>query len=125
MLKLRHSSNCTGICFPTGWGSASFCITVHVRDYLNECFPQQWIGGDGPTAWPPRSPDLTSLDFFFWGYIKDIVYRTPVVDLENLRGIIVATCGNVTPEMLQNIWRELKYRLDDFRATRGAHIEIY
>jgi hypothetical protein len=23
--------------------------------------------------WPPRSPDLIPLDFFFWGFVKDIV----------------------------------------------------
>ena len=48
-----------------------------------------------------------------------------MVDLENLHRIIVAACGTVTPEMLQNTWRELEYRLDVCRATRGAHIEIY
>lgn len=24
--------------------------------------------------WPPRSPDLTPLDFNVWGYVKDSVY---------------------------------------------------
>ena len=37
-------------------------FALHVRNHLNECFPQQWIGRGGPTAWPPRSPDLTPLD---------------------------------------------------------------
>lgn len=35
-----------------------------VRQHLNENYPQ-WIGRGGPVAWPPRSPDLTPLDFFF------------------------------------------------------------
>ncbi|KAJ4441785.1 hypothetical protein ANN_11643 [Periplaneta americana] len=26
--------------------------------------------------WPPRSPDLTTPDFFLWGYLKDRVYAT-------------------------------------------------
>ena len=30
-------------------------FALHVGDHLNECFPQQWIGRGGPTAWPPRS----------------------------------------------------------------------
>lgn len=29
-----------------------------------------------PNAWPLRSPDLTPLDFFLWGTVKDIVYRS-------------------------------------------------
>ncbi|KAJ4435189.1 hypothetical protein ANN_23765 [Periplaneta americana] len=72
----------------------------------------------GPTAWPPRSPDLTPLDFFFWGYIKDIVYKTVVADLDDLHRRIVAACATVTPEMLRNTWQELEYRLDICRATR-------
>ena len=70
-------------------------------------------------------PDLTPMDFFYWGYIKDIVYSTPVADLEDLSRRIVAACSTVTPEMLGNRWRVLECRLDICRGTRGAHIEIY
>jgi hypothetical protein len=42
-----------------------------VRKYLNTRFPGRRIGGAGPIAWPPHSPDLTSLDFFLWGIVKD------------------------------------------------------
>ena len=62
---------------------------------LNECFSQQWIGLGGPTAWPPRSPDLTRIDFFYWGYIQDIIYSTPVADLEDLHQKIIAACATV------------------------------
>jgi len=40
------------------------------RDFLNETFPNRWIGRNGPTTWPPRSPDITPLDFFFVGLCK-------------------------------------------------------
>lgn len=42
----------------------------HVRAALDTRFPGRWIGRSGPIAWPPRSPDLTPLDFFFWGHKK-------------------------------------------------------
>lgn len=42
---------------PPHWG-------LMVRDYLNSKYPNRWIGRDGPMRWPPRSPDLTPLDFF-------------------------------------------------------------
>ena len=38
-----------------------------VREYLNTRFPGRWIGRAAPIAWPPRSPNLTPLDFFFMG----------------------------------------------------------
>jgi hypothetical protein len=38
-----------------------------VREYLSSRFPGRWTGRAAPIAWPPRSPDLTSLDFFSYG----------------------------------------------------------
>uniref|UniRef100_A0AC34GUD2 Transposase n=1 Tax=Panagrolaimus sp. ES5 TaxID=591445 RepID=A0AC34GUD2_9BILA len=44
---------------------------LQTRALLDEVFPERWIGRASPNLnWPPRSPDLTVLDFFFWGYIK-------------------------------------------------------
>ena len=54
--------------------------------FLDATFPNRWIGRDGPTPWPPRSPDITPLDFFLWGYVKDKVFSTPVPDITNLKG---------------------------------------
>ncbi|GFY22106.1 uncharacterized protein TNCV_3297501 [Trichonephila clavipes] len=39
-----------------------------------------------PTAWLPRSPDLTPCDFWLWGFLKDNVYQehlTAVLDMKN------------------------------------------
>ncbi|GBL93892.1 hypothetical protein AVEN_153650-1 [Araneus ventricosus] len=42
----------------------------NVKQYLMETFQNQIIGYGGFVEWPPRSPDLTPLDFFLWGHIK-------------------------------------------------------
>ena len=60
---------------------APHLFALHIRDHLDDFFPQRWIGRGGTTAWPPGSPDLTPMVFFYWGYIKDIAYCTPVWDL--------------------------------------------
>ncbi|CAK9815954.1 hypothetical protein ANTPLA_LOCUS8827 [Anthophora plagiata] len=36
-----------------------------VRNYLNLKFGEHWLGTCDPIAWPPRSPDLSPLNFFF------------------------------------------------------------
>lgn len=95
-----------------------------VRDYLNDRFPNQWIGRSAPIAWPPRSPDLTPLDFFLWGFIKDMVYVPPLpATLPDLRARIYAAVEQVTPEMLVRVWEEIDYRWDVCRITNGSHIE--
>ncbi|CAF0957579.1 unnamed protein product [Didymodactylos carnosus] len=45
-------------------------FSKEVRAWLNEKFNGSWIGRGGPISWAPRSPHLTPLDFFLWGYIK-------------------------------------------------------
>ena len=42
-------------------------FSCFVTDVLNERFPDTWIGKGGPIPWPPRSPDLSPLDFSLWG----------------------------------------------------------
>ncbi|GBO03083.1 hypothetical protein AVEN_211149-1 [Araneus ventricosus] len=44
-----------------------------VREFLDTTFPQRWIGRGAVMAWPPRSPDITPLEFYLWGYVKQHV----------------------------------------------------
>lgn len=60
-----------------------------VRDYLDIVFPNRWIGRLGPFLWPPRSPDLTPLDFFLWGFLKDKVFRTIPATIEEMEDRIM------------------------------------
>jgi hypothetical protein len=66
---------------PPHWGS-------HVHRFLDATFPNRWTGKDGPTTWPLRSPDITLLDFYLWGYVKDKVFSTPVPDIINMKARI-------------------------------------
>ncbi|GFX94627.1 uncharacterized protein TNCV_3088561 [Trichonephila clavipes] len=42
-------------------------FSISVRNHLDATCGERWIGRAGPVHWPPRSPDLSSLDCFFWG----------------------------------------------------------
>lgn len=55
-----------------------------VREFLDQTFPNRWIGRNGPILWPARSPDLTPLDFHVWGRMKDLVYEVEIVNREQL-----------------------------------------
>ena len=46
---------------------------IMVMEHLQQLFlvPIDSLGRDH--EWPPRSPDLTPLDFFVWGYLKSSV----------------------------------------------------
>ncbi|GBN89493.1 hypothetical protein AVEN_14212-1 [Araneus ventricosus] len=51
--------------------------TSSVKQYLVEEFGEQIIGYGGFQEWPPRSPDLTPMGVFLWGYLKQQVYEKP------------------------------------------------
>jgi hypothetical protein len=60
-----------------------------------------------------------------WGYVKDIVYATPVPDIVTLKARIRDSLAAVTEEVLENTWREIKYRLGVLRTNNGAHVDVY
>ena len=56
-----------------------------VRQYLDELFPNRWIGRRGFVEWPARLPDLSPLDYFLWGYLKCKVFATKPSDINELK----------------------------------------
>ena len=55
------------------------------RQVMNEIFDEKLIGRDGPVAWPPRSPDLTSPDYFLWGFVKERVMAVAPTTPDNMK----------------------------------------
>lgn len=55
---------------------ASSHYSLQARELLTAEFGQRTIGRGLAVHWPARSPDLTVADYFLWGYLKDIVYRS-------------------------------------------------
>ncbi|KAJ4445889.1 hypothetical protein ANN_12575 [Periplaneta americana] len=72
--------------------------------------------------WPPRSPDLTTPDFFLWGYLKDRVYATRPQTLEDLK-------HNITQEIqannrvLQRVASDMERRVELCLMQDGGHFE--
>lgn len=85
-----------------------------VRAWLHENFPNKWIGrgADAPVHWPPRSPDLTPLDYSIWGILKEKVYSVPITTPEQLTQRIRDACLELSNsrQMLHNItWKLVRY----------------
>jgi hypothetical protein len=63
----------------------------------------------------PHNHPLTS---FYRGYVKDEVFSTPVPDITNFKAKITDAFATITGDMLENMWREIDYRLYVLRATK-------
>ena len=72
-----------------------------VRNYLHRTFGPRLIAREEEYAWSARSPDLTPLDFFLWGNVKNDVYSLPIENENHLRERIIASCRSITPDMLE------------------------
>ncbi|GFX87477.1 uncharacterized protein TNCV_1330121 [Trichonephila clavipes] len=60
------------------------CHTARATiDLLKDTFGDRLISRFGPVNWPPRSCDLTPLDFFLWGYVNSLVYADKPQTLHN------------------------------------------
>ncbi|GFW78310.1 uncharacterized protein TNCV_4123791 [Trichonephila clavipes] len=60
-----------------------------------DTFGDRLISRFGPENWPPRSCDLTPLDYFLWGYVKSLVYADKRQTLDHLEdNIRLVWCGS-------------------------------
>ncbi|GFX69019.1 transposon Ty3-I Gag-Pol polyprotein [Trichonephila clavipes] len=99
------------------------CHTARATiDLLKDTFGDRLISRFGPVNWPPRSCDLTPLDYFLWGYVKSLVYADKPQTLHHLEDNIRRVIANIRPQMLEKVIENWASRLDYIRASRGSHM---
>jgi hypothetical protein len=86
--------------------------TRNVTDWLHETFNGNFISFKTTHIWPPHSPDLSPLDFFLWGYLKDNVYKPELESLADLKHAIRREIRKVTDETCAAVIRNFKQRLN-------------
>ena len=94
-----------------------------VRDFLDQEYGNRWIGRGGPITWPPRSPDLNKLDFFLWGYVKELVYHEPPTTMENMQDSIRVAFQLVNNQMLTKVEDSFVKQLRSCIHQNGQHFE--
>ncbi|GFS90624.1 DUF4817 domain-containing protein [Trichonephila clavipes] len=74
------------------------CHTARaIIDLLKDTFGDRLISRFGPVNWPPRSCDLTPLDYFLWGYVKSLVYADKPQTLDHLEDNIRRVIADIRP----------------------------
>ena len=92
-------------------------------DFLRSIFPGKVISRFGDVPWPARSPDLTSPDFFLWGYLKEKVYASPIHSIDELKERIREEVRNVSQETLQHVQKSFQTRLEKCIAENGGYLK--
>lgn len=96
-----------------------------VRSLLASNFDEDHIIGRGyGIPWPPRSPDLTPVDFYFWGMLKARVYHQfRPSSLQELQQRISTEIQNVTINELERAVSHLTKRAELVIQEGGNIIE--
>ena len=94
-----------------------------VRVLLDVEFPRHWIGRRGEIEWPARSPDLTPLDYFLWGFLKSRVYETKPNNLDELRNRILEEAALIDRDMIRRAVSNFYDRIAHCQAVNGLQFE--
>ena len=89
---------------------------------MNEIFDEKWIGRGGPVAWPPRSTDLTSPDYFLWGFVKERVKTAPTTP-DDMEERIRRACTEITPQMLAGVRQSFHQRINKCLQLESHYFE--
>ena len=100
-----------------------FYYATVVRNWLDRSFDQRWLGRAGPHEWPARSPDLTPCDFFLWGYVKELVYKSNPTNLDELETAIRDAIASIPRQHLNSSCESVRDRIVKLRRNGGGHIE--
>jgi hypothetical protein len=96
-----------------------------VRNVLNNSYHDQWIGGGGPTAWPPRRPDLNPTNFNLWGHLKTLVYAATLDNEETLHLRILYASQTILncPSIFERMGLSMMTRVVACTESHGGHFE--
>ncbi|KAL7290660.1 hypothetical protein TKK_0015421 [Trichogramma kaykai] len=82
-----------------------------------------WVPMRGTIEWPAKSSDLTPLDFFFWGYIRNKIYVSKPGYSTDLRKRIVHKCADTSPEIIRSFIENFYVHLEICLKIYGGHFE--
>ena len=84
---------------------------------LREKFRGRVISRNGDYNWPPRSCDLTPLDFFLWDYVKDKVYTDSYQSIHELKMKIRLVIDEIELQMCENV-------MENFMKRGSANVAV-
>ena len=79
-----------------------------------------WFQRDG--VWPPRSSDLTPLDYYLWDAVKDKCYADKLETIDALKDNICETIGEIQLHTIDNVLKNWTALVGNYMASRGSHL---
>ena len=98
-------------------------VSIEVKSVIKKTFGDRVISRGFPISWPARSPDISPVDFIFWGYVKSKVYTETFSNLNQLRAKIDSVINNIDQAILRNVVLSVPNRLRSVVEKQGRQIK--
>jgi hypothetical protein len=85
-------------------------------------FPGRLISRFGNVPWHPRFPELSSCDFFLWGYLKGRVCTHKRSNLNELKDAIRQEVLTIDQQLLLRVMDDFKRRIKNCIQKDGRHL---
>jgi hypothetical protein len=73
--------------------------------------------------WPPNSPDLNPLDYFYWNEVERNMDITPFLTIDEFKAEIKKGCSKVSQEAIKVAVSSFNSRVRQVENSRGAYLE--
>ena len=73
-------------------------------------------------VWPPRSCDLTPLDYYLWGAVKDKCYADKPETIDALKDNIREAVGEIQLHTIDNVLKNWTDGISYCTASSGSHL---
>uniref|UniRef100_A0A0N5C9I2 DUF4817 domain-containing protein n=1 Tax=Strongyloides papillosus TaxID=174720 RepID=A0A0N5C9I2_STREA len=101
-------------------------ITMRTINLLKTIFSNRIISRNSEISWPLRSPDLSAVDFFLWGYLKERVYKDKPKTLEELKNNIqneINEINETKQDTLKKVMKNVIERAQLCEQSKGSHLK--
>lgn len=120
-LKARLGSK-----FETCWwmqDGASSHTAGPTLEFLRQHFGPRIISNKSAIEWPPYSPDLNPLDYWFWSHLKKAVGFNDPKTVSEVKTLATGICQDTTELEIRNAIDDFLVRIDCMEFYQGQHFE--
>ena len=103
-------------------GGATCHTAEATLDVLHTVFEDRIISRRADVVCLPQSCDLTSLDYYLWGAVKDKCYAAKLETIDALKDNIREAIGEIQLHTINNVLKNWNDRVVYCMASRGSHL---
>jgi hypothetical protein len=103
-------------------GAPCHC-TDSVLQWLGTVFQTRVISRRSAIPWPPESPDLNPLDYWFWGHASAAVNAENPTNLNDIMDVVERFCQILTEDEITRSTASILRRMESCRGVNGRHFQ--